>query len=75
MLVVIIIVFLLAVFLTSWILLVRLGHLKKEAQATELDKDIHNLNLRYSVGEFSPDEYHSHHHALKERVAASPKER
>lgn len=74
MLVAIIIVFLLAVFLTSWILLVRLGHLKREARATEMDKDIHNLNVRYSFGELSPDEYHAHHHALKQRVASSSKE-
>lgn len=67
MLVAIIIVFLIAVFLTSWILLVRLGHLKKEAQATELDKDIQNLNLRYSVGELSPEEYHAQYQVLRRR--------
>lgn len=71
MLVAIIIAFLLAVFLTSWVLLVRLGHMKREAQATEMDKDIHNLNVRYSTGELSPDDYHAHRNALKERVPSS----
>ena len=71
MLIPIIAILLLVVCLTSWILLVRLGNLKREAQTSELDRDHHNLNVRYSVGEFSPEEYQEHRESLMQRHPSS----
>jgi len=57
MLIAIIIGFLVVAILASWIFLALFCYHKKESQVSESDKDLHNLNVRYSFGEFTPDEY------------------
>ena len=73
MLFTIIIVFLLVAILASWILLVLICYHKKESQVSESDKDLHNLNVRYSFGEFSPNEYLSRLETIKDLRASQDK--